>query len=41
MVRIFIGDKEVRREDLEKYEIKSEAVKRIISQNASDSRKAG
>lgn len=30
MTRIFIGGKEVRKEDLGKYEIKSEKVKRIL-----------
>lgn len=32
MVRVFIGGKEVRKEDLGKYEIKSERVKRILAE---------
>ena len=30
-VRIFIGDKEVQKKDLGKYEIKSERVKQILA----------
>lgn len=32
MLRVFINGQEVRREDLSKYEIKSEDVKRILAE---------
>lgn len=43
MTRIFVNGKEVRREDLGKYEIESEDVKRILSEKLSESneRQAG
>ena len=31
MVRVYINGREVRREDLKKYEVKSEVLQRIIS----------
>lgn len=31
MVKIFINDQEVRREDLSQYEVKSDEVKRILN----------
>lgn len=37
MTRIFINGREVRRDDLDKYEIKSEDVKRILSEKISNS----
>lgn len=39
MTRAFIGGKEVRKEDLGKYEIKSEKVKRILAEKICEAKK--
>ena len=38
MTRVFIGGKEVCKEDLGKYEIKSEKVKRILAEKISEAK---
>lgn len=40
MTRIFINGQEVRREDLGKYEIKSEDVKRILAEKIKGAKKS-
>lgn len=41
MVRVYVNGVEVKKEDLEKIEIKSETVKRILADKVSDKKKVG